>query len=138
MAQKGSVSFCIGGHPVLRGRIKPEGIKILEQDVEPETSTDVLSSVPKAEQETTDHLWTSETEGVAPDPLDAPLHLSVEIGRVKMPLKKLLSLESGSILDIIPDIDQSVDLVLNGRSVAKGELLHLGHLAGVRILDLHG
>lgn len=66
---------------------------------------------------------------------DVPLSISVEIGRVNIPLNKLIGLTPGNILEINSPVE-GVDLVLNGKKVAQGELLKIGDVLGVRITDI--
>lgn len=64
-----------------------------------------------------------------------PLTIVVEIGRLQISIRKLLEMQPGDTLDLDVDPDSSVDLVVNGVVVAKGELLKIGEMLGVRILD---
>lgn len=66
---------------------------------------------------------------------DIPLSLSVELGRVNISLNKLVELAPGNMLEV-QSVGDSVDLVLNGRKVAEGELLKIGDVFGIRILDI--
>lgn len=67
---------------------------------------------------------------------DVPLSIIVEVGRVQLSIKKLLELQPGNMLDLNIHPDAGVDLVLNGKRVAKGELLRIGDALGVRIVEL--
>lgn len=64
------------------------------------------------------------------------LPIVVEVGRMRMSVKKLMELQPGNILDLEIHPDNGVDLVVNGRRIAKGELLKIGETLGVRILEL--
>lgn len=67
---------------------------------------------------------------------DIPLSIVIEVGRVQMTMQKLLELEPGAVLQLSVRPEDGVDLVVNGRRIAKGELLRLGDVLGVRILDI--
>lgn len=67
---------------------------------------------------------------------DTPLSIVVEIGRLEMSIKKLMELQPGNLLDLEVRPENGVDLVLNGKRVAKAELLRIGETLGVRILDI--
>ncbi len=65
-----------------------------------------------------------------------PLSIVVEVGRLQMSLQKLLELQPGNLLDLKVNPESGVDLVVNGRRIARGELLLIGDSLGVRILDI--
>lgn len=67
---------------------------------------------------------------------DTPLSVVVEIGRLQMSIKKLMELQPGNLLDLDVRPESGVDLVLNGKRIAKAELLRIGETLGVRILDI--
>jgi flagellar motor switch protein FliN/FliY len=67
---------------------------------------------------------------------EIPLNIVVEVGRLQMSIKKLLELQPGNMLDLNIHPEAGVDLVLNGKRIAKGELLRIGDTLGVRIIDL--
>jgi flagellar motor switch protein FliN/FliY len=69
-------------------------------------------------------------------PEEIPLNLIVEMGRLQMSVQNLLELQSGNVLDLNIRPEDGVNLVVNGRRIAKGELLRIGDTLGVRILDL--
>jgi flagellar motor switch protein FliN/FliY len=65
-----------------------------------------------------------------------PLTLLVEIGKVSMPLKEVLALKPGNLLPLGSLLDQSVVLTLNSKPVARGQLVQLGALVGVKISEI--
>lgn len=70
---------------------------------------------------------------VKPD--EIPLTISVEVGRLQITIEKLMELQPGNLLELDVHPENGVDLVINGKCVAKGELLQIGEALGVRILD---
>ncbi len=64
------------------------------------------------------------------------IHLTVEVGRIKMTVDRLLKLEPGNLLELEVHPEDGVDLTVNGDSVGKGELVKIGDLLGVRVLQL--
>jgi len=70
------------------------------------------------------------------DPNELPVTLHVEIGRLQMSVQQLLQLEPGNTLELDIRPEDGVDLVINGKRIAKGELLRVGEAIGVRILDI--
>lgn len=67
---------------------------------------------------------------------DIPLSIIIEVGRLQMPVKKILELQPGNLLELDVHPENGVDLVVNGKRIAKGELIKLGETLGVRILDI--
>lgn len=65
-----------------------------------------------------------------------PVTLVVEVGRLKISLAKLRELQPGNLLDLDVRPEEGVDLVINGRSVGRGELLRVGESLGVRVLEI--
>lgn len=76
-----------------------------------------------------------EKKKVAKGPEEIPLNVVVEIARLQMPLKTLMNLQPGNLLDLDIHPEKGVDLVVNGNRIAKGELLQIGDKLGVRILE---
>lgn len=67
---------------------------------------------------------------------EIPLSIIVEVGRFQMSIQKLTQLQPGNLLELNVRPEEGVDLVVNGRRIAKGELLRIGEVLGVRILDI--
>ena len=78
----------------------------------------------------------SSTERISISSQELPVQLTVEVGRVRMTAGELLSLTPGNLLDLHVAPEQGVDLVVNGKKVGRGELIRMGDLLGVRILNL--
>ncbi len=66
---------------------------------------------------------------------EIPVSVVVEIGRLRMTVQKLLDLRPGNLLELNVRPENGVDLVVNGQRIAKAELLRIGDVLGVRILD---
>lgn len=69
-------------------------------------------------------------------PSEIPMSVVVEVGRIKMNVKKLMELQPGNVIDLDVNPEDGIDLTVNGRCVAKAELLRVGETLGVRILDI--
>lgn len=67
---------------------------------------------------------------------NVPLSLSVEVAHIKMSLQELLSLKPGNTLQLPVSIEQGVMITLNSKVIARGELLQLGDLLGVKISEI--
>lgn len=67
---------------------------------------------------------------------DIPLEISVELGRVKMVVRDVLELGAGSIVEIDKAAGEPVDVLVNGRPVARGEVVVIEDNFGVRITEI--
>lgn len=68
--------------------------------------------------------------------MDIPLEISVELGRVKMLVREVVELSSGSIVEIDKAAGEPVDVMVNGRLVARGEVVVIEDNFGVRITEI--
>jgi flagellar motor switch protein FliN/FliY len=68
--------------------------------------------------------------------LDVPLGVSVELGRVKMPVRQLLSLTAGSVIELAKLAGEPLDVLINGRAVARGEAVMVNEKFGVRLTEI--
>ena len=64
---------------------------------------------------------------------EVQVELAVELGRVKLPLRDLLSLAPGAVLELDRSADAPVDVLVNGCLVARGEVVVIDGEFGVRI-----
>ncbi len=68
--------------------------------------------------------------------LDIPLDVSVELGRVKMIVNDLLQLGQGSIVDLEKPAGEPLEIHVNGKLVAKGEVVVVDEKYGIRVIDV--
>lgn len=68
--------------------------------------------------------------------LDIPLNLSVELGRSKMSIQELLQLSPGAAVELDKNAGDPLDIMVNGRLVARGEAVVVNDKFGVRITDI--
>jgi flagellar motor switch protein FliN/FliY len=64
---------------------------------------------------------------------EVQVELAVELGRVKLPLRDLLSLAPGAVLELDRSADAPVDVLVNGCLVARGEVVVIDGEFGVRV-----
>lgn len=76
----------------------------------------------------------SEEKAIKPE--EIPLHITVEVGRIRMTAQELIGLAPGNLLELNVSPEQGVDLVVNGKKIGRGELMRIGDVLGVRILSL--
>ncbi|MGM0844607.1 MAG: flagellar motor switch phosphatase FliY [Bacillota bacterium] len=68
--------------------------------------------------------------------LDIPLNVTVELGRTSRSVKDILELSSGSIIELDKLAGEPVDVLVNSRLIAKGEVVVIDENFGVRITDI--
>ncbi|MBS4028633.1 MAG: flagellar motor switch protein FliN [Ignavibacteriales bacterium] len=68
--------------------------------------------------------------------LDLKLPLNIELGRTSMQIKDILELERGSLIEIDKYATEPVDIWINGKKMAEGEVIVVDKHFGVRITNL--
>ncbi|MED0669329.1 flagellar motor switch phosphatase FliY [Aneurinibacillus aneurinilyticus] len=68
--------------------------------------------------------------------LDIPLKVTVELGRTKKQIKDILDLSPGSILELDKLAGEPVDILVNNKLIAKGEVVVIDENFGVRVTDI--
>ena len=68
--------------------------------------------------------------------MDVQLVLTVELGRTKKYVKDILGLGEGSIIELDKLAGEPVDLLINGKLIAKGEVVVIDENFGVRITEI--
>jgi flagellar motor switch protein FliN/FliY len=67
---------------------------------------------------------------------DVEVSLSVEVGSVSLPLRRLLELNLGTVLELGRPADAPVDILVNGRLLARGDVVMVDGEMSVRIAEL--
>lgn len=70
--------------------------------------------------------------------LDVPVSLSVELGTTQLPMKDVLELGEGSVITLDKEADAPVELFINGRLIARGEVVVVEDRFGIKITELLG
>ncbi|BDG48041.1 flagellar motor switch phosphatase FliY [Parageobacillus sp. KH3-4] len=68
--------------------------------------------------------------------LDVPLQVTVELGRTKRSVQEILHLSSGSIIELDKLAGEPVDILVNNKLIAKGEVVVIDENFGVRVTDI--
>jgi flagellar motor switch protein FliN/FliY len=68
--------------------------------------------------------------------LDIPLEISVELGRTKIPISDLLQLGQGSVIELAKMTGEPLEILINQRLVARGEVVVINDKFGVRLTDV--
>lgn len=103
----------------------------------------------------TDELMTTPTEQVAPASftnftpttsnaagndinmiLDIPVQLTVELGRTRIPIKHILQLAQGSVIELDALAGEPMDVLVNGYLIAQGEVVVVNDKFGIRLTDI--
>jgi flagellar motor switch protein FliN/FliY len=69
---------------------------------------------------------------------DVTVELTVEVGRTRMSLGETMSLGQGSVVTLDRLADKPVDLLVNGRPIARGEVVVIDEQFGLRITEVNG
>lgn len=67
---------------------------------------------------------------------DIPLRLSVEVGSSSLKLSELLDLQEGSVVELDRQAHELLDIMVNGRLIAKGEVVTVNNRFGIRIVEV--
>lgn len=68
--------------------------------------------------------------------LDIPVQLSVELGRTKVPIKYILQLAQGSVVELDALAGEPMDVLINGYLIAQGEVVVVNEKFGIRLTDI--
>ncbi len=68
--------------------------------------------------------------------MDIPLKVTVELGRTKKQIKEILELSQGSIIELDKLAGEPVDILVNNKLIAKGEVVVIDENFGVRVTDI--
>jgi len=68
--------------------------------------------------------------------LDIPVLLSVELGRTKVPIKHILQLGQGSVVELDALAGEPMDVLVNGYLIAQGEVVVVNDKFGIRLTDV--
>jgi flagellar motor switch protein FliN len=68
--------------------------------------------------------------------LDIPVQLTVELGRTKVPIKYILQLAQGSVVELDALAGEPMDVLINGYLIAQGEVVVVNEKFGIRLTDI--
>ncbi len=85
---------------------------------------------------------TSEDLPVSPASIDllkdVPLHVTAELGRTKMLVKDILRLTVGSVIELDKETGEPLDLMVNNKLIARGEVVEIDGNFGIRVTEIPG
>lgn len=68
--------------------------------------------------------------------LDVPVQLSLEVGRTRIPIRNLLQLNQGSVIELERAAGEPLDVFVNGMLVAHGQVVVVNEKFGIRLTDV--
>ncbi len=68
--------------------------------------------------------------------LDIPVSLSMEVGRTQIPIRSLLQLTQGSVVELDRLAGEPLDVMVNGTIIAHGEVVVINEKYGIRLTDV--
>jgi flagellar motor switch protein FliN/FliY len=68
--------------------------------------------------------------------LDVPVTLSMEVGRTRIPIRNLLQLNQGSVVELDRAAGEPLDVFVNGTLIAHGEVVVVNERFGIRLTDV--
>ncbi len=96
--------------------------------------------VQAAPMEEFDHVsQPSQGTGPAPDMdviLDIPVTISMEVGNTQIPIRNLLQLNQGSVIELDRLAGEPLDVLVNGTLIAHGEVVMVNEKFGIRLTDV--
>lgn len=98
-----------------------------------------------------DHVQMAQFESISAEPteasgtgedinldviLDIPVTIAMEIGRTKLPIRNLLQLNQGSVVELDRLAGEPLDVLVNGTLIAHGEVVVVNEKFGIRLTDV--
>jgi len=68
--------------------------------------------------------------------LDVRISVSVEVGRVQMPVRQVMELGPGAVIELQRSASEPVEIHANGKCIGRGEIVVVGEQFGVRVTEL--
>jgi len=68
--------------------------------------------------------------------LDVSVELTVEVGRTRLPIEEILRLKPGSVVRLTREANEPVELRINGKLIAHGEVVIVGENYAVRVVQI--
>ena len=104
-------------------------------EVANENDSDTEAQAPVFEQFSNDGVLTGARNDIDMI-MDIPVQLTVELGRTKLPIKNLLQLAQGSVVELDGMAGEPMDVLVNGCLLAQGEVVVVNDKFGIRLTDI--
>ena len=101
-----------------------------------QAKSDNAASAPQAELAASPALAPADVDKNLELILDVPVTLAMEIGRVRVPIRNLLQLTQGSVVELDRLAGEPLDVTVNGTLIAHGEVVVVNERYGIRFTDV--
>jgi flagellar motor switch protein FliN len=108
-------------------------------DAKPETASEVHAAADQVSPASFQNFAPTGATGAGNDInmiLDIPVQLSVELGRTRIPIKHILQLAQGSVVELEALAGEPMDVLVNGYLIAQGEVVVVNEKFGIRLTDI--
>jgi flagellar motor switch protein FliN/FliY len=68
--------------------------------------------------------------------LEVPVSVALQVGSAELPIRELVKLVSGSVIALDRESNESMDVLVNGKLIARGEIVVVDEQFGVRLTDV--
>jgi len=108
-------------------------------EAKPEVASEVQSAAEQASPVAFQNFSAQGAPGAGNDInmiLDIPVQLTVELGRTRIPIKHILQLAQGSVVELDALAGEPMDVLVNGYLIAQGEVVVVNDKFGIRLTDI--
>ena len=108
-------------------------------DAKPETASEVHPAADQISPASFQNFAPTGATGAGNDInmiLDIPVQLTVELGRTRIPIKHILQLAQGSVVELEAMAGEPMDVLVNGYLIAQGEVVVVNEKFGIRLTDI--
>ena len=110
------------------------------EESKPEVASEVASAIEQAAPAQFSNFASSAPASGAGNDLnmilDIPVQLTVELGRTRIPIKNILQLAQGSVVELETLAGEPMDVLVNGYLIAQGEVVVVNEKFGIRLTDI--
>lgn len=68
--------------------------------------------------------------------MQIPVQLTAEVGRTRIPIRHILQLAQGSVVELETEADEPMDVLVNGHLIARGEVIVVNERFGIRLTGI--
>jgi flagellar motor switch protein FliN len=95
-----------------------------------------IGEMPAPEHDGRPDLYIERTAADLEAVFDVPVRVSVVLGRTKMPVSNLLKLDTGTVVELDRQVGEAVEIYVNDRLVARGEIVLVENRLGVTMTEI--
>lgn len=107
---------------------------------DPDTTTQPedfgMGEMPSPERDNRAEAYVERTAADLEAVFDVPVRVSVVLGRTKMPVASLLKLDTGTVVELGRQVGEAVEIYVNDRLVARGEIVLVENRLGVTMTEI--